>query len=62
MGLLFAGIGLAVYIKNVVDLIFPVAIAALAAALIGAEARWFAGALLAALYRYLQGGHVRRYR
>ena len=52
LGFLFGGIGLAIYFRNVVDLIFPVAIAVLATVLIGADAGWFAGALLAALYGY----------
>ena len=54
LGFLFGGIGRAIDFRNVVDVIFPVAIAVFTAALIGADAGWFAGALLAALYGYFR--------
>jgi hypothetical protein len=52
LGFLFGGIGLAIYFRNVVDLFFPMAIAVLGTVLIGADAGWLAGALVAALYGY----------
>jgi hypothetical protein len=54
LGFLFGGIGLAIYFRNVVDAFFPAAIAVLATALIGVDAGWSAGALVAALYGYFR--------
>jgi hypothetical protein len=54
VGFLFGGIGLAVYFRNVVDLFFPVAVAFAASLVIGLNAGWLAGAVLAALYGYFR--------
>ncbi|HME78741.1 MAG TPA: hypothetical protein VKI00_24740 [Mycobacterium sp.] len=56
VGFIFGGIGLAVYFRNVVDLVFPVAVAFAASLVIGAlnAGGWLAGALFAALYGYFR--------
>lgn len=54
IGLLFGGIGLAIYLRTVVDFVFPVALAVLAAVIFGPEAGWVGGALVAALYGYFR--------
>jgi hypothetical protein len=54
IGFMFGGIGLAVYFRNVVDLVFPVAVAIAASLVIGLNVGWLAGALLAALYGYFR--------
>lgn len=55
IGFLFGGLGLAIYLKNVVDLVFPVAIAIVLAILIG-DVGMIGGALFAALYGYFRVG------
>jgi hypothetical protein len=54
VGFIFGGIGLAIYFRNVIDLVFPVAVAIAASLVIGLNVGWLAGALLAALYGYFR--------
>lgn len=55
LGLLFGGIGLAIYLKNVVDFVFPVLIVVVLTVLLG-DIGWIGGALLAGLYGYFRVG------
>ena len=48
------GIGLAIYFRNIIDLVFPVAIGIFLTFLLGADMGWLAGALLAAIYGYFR--------
>lgn len=54
LGLLFGGIGLGIYLKTVVDFVFPVALAVLASVIFGPEAGWVGGALVAGMYGYFR--------
>jgi hypothetical protein len=55
IGFLFGGIGLAIYLKNIVDLVFPVTIAIVMAVAVG-DVGVLGGALFAALYGYFRVG------
>ncbi len=54
IGFIFGGIGLAIYFKNIIDLVFPVAIFVVLASLLGVDLGWLAGALLVAIYGYFR--------
>jgi hypothetical protein len=56
IGFLFGGIGLAIYLWNIVDLVVPVFVVLLASAILGVQGGWLLGALFAALYGYFRVG------
>ena len=53
VGLLFGGVGLAVYLKSIVDLVIPIVIAGAFVAALG-DPGWFVGAALSAAYGYFR--------
>jgi hypothetical protein len=55
IGFLFGGLGLAIYLKNIADLVFPVTIAIVLTISIG-NVGMIGGALFAALYGYFRVG------
>ncbi len=54
LGFFFGGIGLAIYFRNIIDLVFPLAIGIFLTIFLGTDMGWFAGALLAATYGYFR--------
>ena len=54
IGFVFGGLGLAIYLRNVVDLVFPVAITLFVSAFLGVQLGWLAGAIVASLYGYFR--------
>lgn len=56
IGLLFGGIGLAIYLRNVVDFVLPVLMVVVLTVLLGGDIGWIGGALFAGLYGYVRVG------
>jgi len=54
IGFLFGGIGLAIYFRNIIDLVFPVVVLIIFSASLGADIGIWGGALFAAVYGYLR--------
>ncbi|MEI2777483.1 MAG: hypothetical protein V9G19_16195 [Tetrasphaera sp.] len=51
IGFLAGGIGLAIYFRNIIDLLLPLGIAIVAVAILG-DPGWLAGAVLSAIYGF----------
>lgn len=56
IGVLFGGIGLAIYLKSIVDFVVPVLLILVLSVPLGADIGWIGGALFAGLYGYFRVG------
>jgi len=56
IGLLFGGIGLAIYLRNIVDFVLPVLMVIVLTVLVGGDVGVIGGALFAGLYGYVRVG------
>lgn len=54
IGFLFGGIGLAIYFKNIIDLVFPVIALIVVSVWLGGDIGFWGGALFAAAYGYFR--------
>ena len=54
IGFLFGGIGLAFYLRTVIDFVFPFSIAIALVVVYPGPPAWLAGAIVAALYGYFR--------
>jgi hypothetical protein len=54
IGFLFGGIGLAIYLRTVIDFVFPFSIAIALLVVYAGPPAWLAGAIVASLYGYFR--------